>query len=166
MLIEQLNNNDKPINKNKSNVRMENQMAMIPFLPTFNMNKVNQSIRIDKSSLHHSRIAEILKKRKCMQKQKIIYNFPSSRTNPTGKPVQAHIIKWDPEYTKTGAYTKLDYKNRPAFWKIRTKLSIRTVGKTMRVDLRPELYGKMTRNDGWVFEDEDKTMKKCYKSRK
>ena len=148
--ITQLNNNN--------NVRT-NQMAIVPYLPNSKKTNVNQSIRIKKDPLQHEQVEQVLKKRKCMKKQKIFYVFPSSNNN-NKTPIQAYIIKWDPERpTKSGVYKKLDYKNRPAFWMIRLK------GATVRVDLRPELYGKMNRVDGWTFVDEDKTMRKCLKSK-
>ena len=104
-------------------------------------------------SLDPSMVERTLKKRKCMMKQKIRYVF----LHDTGETevVHGYIVKWDPEYTKTGVYKKVDYRGRPAPWQTRFSR------QTIRIDLRPDLYGKMNRHDGWTFVNESAVVKKC-----
>lgn len=98
-------------------------------------------------------VDRVLSKRKCMIKQQIKYVF----LRDTGKKevVQGHIVKWDREYTKTGIYKKIDYLGRPAPWQTRFER------KTIRLNLRPELYGKLNQPDGWVFVNEPAVLRKC-----
>jgi hypothetical protein len=109
-----------------------------------NTARINQSIRLNVKKMHTSIINKILKNRTCLKNEIIVYACPMESI---GK-----IIKYDAGPPKK-RHTNVLGRGSP--WQVRFNR------ETVRLDLRPELYGNMSVRDGWKFVNEAKIFKKC-----